>query len=212
MWVTWKVRMFQFAFIPYLCGNPSWTSVTAKDACLVVFTIVLSLSLVDPFSLLWLSQMRNYCLGSSPVLLSHLAYCFTSPLANTSGWLIICTSSTSFSKLREADVLFHTRKVFQKSHLISNLAMPITNFINFSWVCTRSFYELCYLEPLKSSWSVWFKHPPGEAALWSNTSPCWSKIACASLSVWFIKFITHKVRETRMERLKRDTEIWKSNA
>lgn len=40
----------------------------------------------------------------------------------------------------------------------------------------------------------------------ADTSSCCRKIACASSSVWFVKFITHEVRETHMEKLNRDTE------
>lgn len=35
MWVTRKTRMFQFTFISYLLGNPSWTLVTVPQFSLL---------------------------------------------------------------------------------------------------------------------------------------------------------------------------------
>lgn len=88
----------------------------------------LSPFLVDPFSLLWLSQLRKYCPRNPPALLPCLAYCFTGPLARTSGWLIICTFSTSFSKLREARCVVSCFSRNLVSLVIQWCQRPISSF------------------------------------------------------------------------------------
>lgn len=163
--------------------------------------------LVDPFSLLWLSQLRNYRRGNSPVLLSRLAHCFTGPLAKTSGWLIICTSSTSFSKLREADVLFHTRKASRNlvSLGIWRCLLLISLFSN--GFVLRLFMSRASWSPWKLAGAFGLNTHQVKQLFGADTSSYWSKIACASLSIWFVKFITHKVRETHMEKLKRHRNL-----
>ena len=103
MWITGKARMCRFAFLSIICMETQAVHLYQPGCLPASFhSCTLSPFLVDPFSLLWLSQLRDYRSRNPPVLLPRLAYCFTGPLARTSGWLIICTFSTSFSKLREA--------------------------------------------------------------------------------------------------------------
>lgn len=120
---------------------------------------------------------------------------------------IICTSGTSFSKLREADVLFHTRKASRNlvSLGIWRCLLLISLFSN--GFVLRLFMSRASWSPWKLAGAFGLNTHQVKQLFGADTSSYWSKIACASLSIWFVKFITHKVRETHMEKLKRHRNL-----
>lgn len=197
--------MFQFAFVSSLLGKPTWTSVTAQAVCPSVFTL---------FSVSFLSWpiLPALIVSVEEVLAFHawlIALLYF--LARISGWLIICTFGSSFSKSREADALLCTGKFSRilESSVIRQSQLLILSSSNGSVFCL---WRAMLFIALQMWLEVQFKHHQVKQLCGADTSSCWSKTAHASLSVSFVKFITDKVRPVHVEKLKTDlTEIWKSN-